>query len=123
MNWEDIEYVLATHENHLHGDICERLMLTICDLCICGSGDDALLLIEVLEWCALEHDEKGREGTYRNVSWELAAKILDSAGLIEHGNGIGWPWVTSDGDRILEILRNVKDDNRNREANSPAAEG
>lgn len=72
-------------------------------LCCCGSGLDFALLLEVLEWCNREdkHDLKDG-GCYRNAGWELAAKVLNAADLIEHGSGIGWPWLTPWGKKVLE---------------------
>lgn len=84
------------------------LMQQCTGLCPCGSGADFELLIEVLEWCALDHESKGREGTYRSAAWELAAKVLDQADLIEHGSGIGWPWLTSWGEEVLEAVEKLK---------------
>jgi hypothetical protein len=76
----------------------------LCHLCGCGSDAVPNLLLEVLRWCALEHEEKGRQGTYRSTEWELAAKVLDSADLVEHGSGIGWPWITPKGKEVLAII-------------------
>lgn len=74
-------------------------------LCGCGSGEDFNLLWEVLTWCDsgnARHEPKGNKGMYVDAAHELAAKVLDRAGLIEHGTGIGWPWSTPLGKGLLK---------------------
>ena len=78
-----------------------------CDFCGCGSEAVGDLLLEVLRWCAVPIGERPKEdgGCYRSAAWELAAKVLDRAGLVEHGTGIGWPWLTPDGAKFLEWVK------------------
>lgn len=77
-------------------------------LCSCGSGEDFRLLIDILKWCAVNSDDNqryqepyGKRGTYCSAGHELAAKILDDVGLVTHGSGIGWPWITDWGRKVL----------------------
>lgn len=95
------------------GEICScrdapSAVQCICNLCGCGSDGPGELLIEVLVWCALPSDAKGNEGTYRSAAWELAAKVLDAADLVEHGTGIGWPWITEKGKAFLAWARAIE---------------
>lgn len=76
-----------------------------CSLCGCGSEQVPNLLMEVLEWCNLEHGperDKVDQGCYSSPAWELAAKVLDDNNFVEHGTGIGWPWTTVKGKEFLE---------------------
>jgi hypothetical protein len=82
-----------------------------CPICGCGSGEVRDLLHECLEWAASgdkRFEKTGSEwdkGFYRSTAHELAAHVLDHAGLLEHGSGIGWAWVTADGERLLTMVR------------------
>lgn len=95
-------------------DLCDckedrkQSLICVCGLCGCGSPEVAELLYEVLSWCAIDHKDDGRNippfnknGCYCSVGHELAAKVLDKARLIDHGSGIGWPWVTDKGRQLL----------------------
>ena len=93
------------------GEHAASCLLCLCNLCGCGSSKDTALLYEVLEWCSLDNkDPKRKEepfakhGCYCSPGHELAAKVLDRAGLIEHGSGIGWPWITEKGKQVLEYI-------------------
>jgi hypothetical protein len=82
-------------------------------LCACGTDGPAELLVEVMKFCALEPDQKrahpfGNEGCYSSTERELAAKVLDKAGLVDHGTGIGWPWITEWGKEFLAALEKVE---------------
>ncbi len=57
---------------------------------------------------AEDHDKNG--GFYdaedAEYTWlEFGAKVIDAAGLIEHGTGIGWAWLTEEGKLLLKFLR------------------
>ena len=88
-------------------------LYSMCGLCCCGTQNVAALLLQVLVWCnrgnQCDEDREiepfGNRGTYTGVQYELAAKILDSKELLDHGTGIGWPWIT---DKGREVLANVK---------------
>ena len=91
------------------------IILIACNLCCCGTDGVPELLEEVLRWCDQRaaapieiKDEIEKRGCYRSVEWELAAKVLDSCGLIEHGTGIGWPWTTQEGKEVLQFIDNWK---------------
>lgn len=82
-----------------------------CPICGCGSHKKWELLYECLKWSALESDERFKKtgspwdnGFYQSTAHELAANILDHAGLLEHGSGIGWAWITEDGKRLLALI-------------------
>lgn len=84
-------------------------------LCGCGSDGPAQLLVQVLRFCALDHESQrahpfGKEGCYYSTEHELAAKVLDKAGLVDHGTGIGWPWLTDWGRELLAALERVEPD-------------
>jgi hypothetical protein len=87
-------------------------------LCGCGSGKDFELLLEVLEISEMNGNEKYTDEDrkigcmYNSPGRELAAKVLDSAGWIEHGSGIGWPWITDVGKTALRIIRCLPKDRR-----------
>ena len=82
---------------------------------LCGCGTDAhwetvLHLLERAE----NHDKNGSFYKFQlgndsedvRDSWvEFGAKVLDSWGLVEHGTGIGWAWLTDDGKLLLRYLR------------------
>lgn len=89
-------------------------------LCSCGTGNDFALLLEVLAWSAVNSDESqryrkpfGERGTYCSAGHELAGKVLDLVGLVEHGAGIGWCWATAWGKEVLAWI----------EKNDPSALG
>jgi hypothetical protein len=79
-------------------------------LCDCGTGseyDVVLFLLERSEKAL----EKGLPGFYdpapdAAAPWvEFGAKVLDAAGLLEHGTGIGCAWLTDEGKALLSFLR------------------
>ena len=85
-------------------------------ICGCGSNEVADLLDECLRFAARERDANHKlpesdpwhEGFYRSLAHELAAKVLDGQGFIEHGTGIGWAWATDDGRRLLKMVDDWK---------------
>lgn len=89
----------------------EHLIASACELCLCGTGKDLELLIETLKFAAedstTKHEKTGRgwdQGCYQSAGHELAMKVLDSYGFVEHGSGIGWAWVSEDGERLLTMM-------------------
>lgn len=80
-------------------------------LCGCGTGEDFDLLWDVLDWCDNNDDPVVRasvkNGCYCSPAWELAAKVLDKANLVEHGSGIGWAWTTALGKGLLKWKKAV----------------
>ena len=96
----DFEYLIQHPLIETPADCIQSAM----GLCTCGSDSVGELLREVLTWCAQEDRFEDKEGCYRSREWELAAKLLDSYELIEHGTGIGWPWITDDGRKVLEMF-------------------
>lgn len=100
IDWEFIE-------QHPKEEAIDWLCLAL-PLCGCGSGDDFELILDVLRWSAVNSDDKERHrepylqsGCYCSIAHEMAAKILNHVGLVEHGTGIGWPWITEDGKKLL----------------------
>lgn len=71
------------------------------ELCACGSNTHWECVKELLVE-AEQHASK--EGFYRDKWFEFGAKVLDSWGLLEHGTGIGFAWLTDDGRLLLEFL-------------------
>lgn len=108
------EAIKQLREWHAHSKDLEpgELVEEICGLCGCGTAGKhsvGALLYEVLKWCA-SGDARyvdGDKGCYRSQAWELAAKVLDKEDLIEHGTGIGWPWVTIRGEQLLALIDEV----------------
>jgi len=101
-----------------HGDHkAIRELLWKINLCGCGSiGPDAEWSIVrlVLERAEAREDEARRDQTpslYDKADdaagrWvEFAAKVVDGWGLIEHGGGIGYSWLTGTGGMLLSFLR------------------
>ena len=90
-----------------------RILLDACDLCSCGSGEDGKLLYECLLW-AFQRDEEpkrepfGKKGFYCSPGHELAAKILDKCGLLDHGSGIGWAWLSDKGRELMIWIQENK---------------
>lgn len=96
------------------GETRKDFLSHITGLCGCGSGKDFKLIEEVFRFCAMDCEdpqrkEKYPKGCYEDVAWELAAKVLDNADLVEHGSGIGWPWLTASGKKALDILNTLPD--------------
>lgn len=71
------------------------------NLCSCGTNAHWECILELLE----EASQHTKEGFYRDKWFEFGAKVLDSNGLIEHGTGIGFAWLTDDGKLLLKFLR------------------
>lgn len=98
------------------GDEPLDILSSALNLCGCGSDKPVELLYECLLWAAMGGpNQKGWEkGFYRDVGAELAAKLLDSYGLLEHGTGIGWAWITEDGKRLLNLIELRKQEEKER---------
>lgn len=81
-------------------------------ICGCGSHGPTDLLDECLRYGAMDWpqrdalpaDSPWERGFYQSSGHELAAKILDGYGLLEHGTGIGFAWITDDGKRLLALV-------------------
>ena len=81
-------------------------------LCGCGSRSEFPLILKLLE-----RAEKRNESYKDSISYyeplddipgyavEVFAKVLDSWELLEHGTGIGWAWLTDDGQMLIDFLR------------------
>ncbi len=80
------------------------------NLCHCGSGTTYEVLFELLERAAENCDGGKRTGFYTGFPdaskrWaEFGAHVLDAMNLVEHGTGIGWPWLTAEGLIVLAFL-------------------
>ncbi|TXH59006.1 MAG: hypothetical protein E6Q97_00925 [Desulfurellales bacterium] len=117
----DIEKWADAEKYHLApGADAHDLLRKCTGFCSCGTGNDFALLLEVLAWSAVNSDESqryrkpfGEHGTYCSAGHELAAKVLDLVGLVEHGAGIGWCWATAWGKEVLAWI----------EKNDPSALG
>lgn len=89
--------------NHV-GKIMDRI-----GICNCGTEPIWPIVMTILER-AENHDENGSfydAHTDASANWvEFAAHVLDSRpwGLITHGTGIGWGWLTEDGEQVLTFL-------------------
>jgi hypothetical protein len=75
-------------------------------LCACGSNTDYEIVLMMLDRSERNFAMKGCDESLTFYApaedasgrWvEFAAKILDAAGLIEHGTGIGSSWLTDTG--------------------------
>jgi hypothetical protein len=72
-------------------------------VCGCGSPENSwLIVLECLQRA------KDNSGMYHDsgapVYMEFAANALDSWGLLEHGTGIGYPWLTERGKIVYQFL-------------------
>lgn len=76
------------------------------NLCCCGTEAHWTCILNLLIE-AENHSKDGYEGKgfYRDEWFEFGAKVIDSWGLIEHGTGIGWAWLTDEGKLFLAFLR------------------
>ncbi len=74
-------------------------------LCGCGTGNDVDMVWQVMSYYAKPHDDRDANYIYTDPGRELAAKLLDNAGIIEHGSGVGGGWFTPEGETIYEKLR------------------
>ena len=78
------------------------------ELCGCGTNVHWDIVQELLEK-AEDHDKNGSfygtEGSELAPWIEFGAKVIDGWGLIDHGTGIGWAWLTEDGTALLAFLR------------------
>jgi hypothetical protein len=84
------------------------LIYTKCNLCCCGSILPALFLLKMLRRCS-----KGLPtDADKYLQNELALKVLDSVGLIAHGSGMSYCWLTDSGRDLLteidEMLNEVR---------------
>lgn len=71
------------------------------NLCGCGSSSHWQLISELLR----EAQSHTHDGFYRDPWFEFGAKVLDSWDLLDHGTGIGFAWLTEDGELLLEFLQ------------------
>lgn len=86
-------------------------------LCTCGTDEAGWkIVLEVLKEGAAHgynsetKKEADPKGFYRDRHFEFAAKVCDSWGLLEHGTGIGWAWLTPDGKLFLRFLNDFDTD-------------
>lgn len=84
-----------------YGSKRDILLTGILRLCGCGQPDAALdRIVEILKLVQDEH----RGWT---VDEEIILHLLDSKDLLEHGVGIGCPWVTEKGLWFLVMAMDV----------------
>jgi hypothetical protein len=83
-----------------------RKIILDLDLCDCGSASQ-WSVVEMLLERAADESKSFYEPTDDTSGWwvEFGAKVLDSSGLVEHGSGIGWAWLTDDGELLLQFLK------------------
>lgn len=89
-----------------------REILDEVQLCTCGSASTYGVLLELLERAELNSlnptNSPGFYGAMPEASsrWvEFGGHVLDGMGLIEHGTGVGWAWLTKPGVILLKFLR------------------
>jgi hypothetical protein len=96
------EWIMKIRLADLH-KILDRI-----DLCGCGTDAHWEIVLRLLKM-AENHDKNGSfygvKGTELAPWIEFGAKVIDGWGLIEHGTGIGWAWLTEDGELLLAWLR------------------
>lgn len=87
-----------------------ELIVHALGMCSCGSGDDRIanLLEKVLRVAGKRGGRVGLGNFLDSIELELAAKILDAHGLLNHGTNIGWAWTTPLGDEMIEKLDQLK---------------
>lgn len=83
------------------------LILAACGLCDCGTQRPSIMLISVLQNAAKAAEDETRNSNYDSCCSELAAKVLDSYGWVEHGTGVGATWITDDGKRLLDLIESL----------------
>jgi hypothetical protein len=81
-----------------------QLIYRRCGLCDCGTDSPANLLLNVLRLAASNEDWT----VYTSVEVELSAKVLDGAGLVTHGSGIGICWITEQGRDLLKEIEEIR---------------
>lgn len=65
-----------------------------------------MLLLDRAENTLKEGKSFYQEADDASGRWvEFGAKVLGSYDLLEHGSGIGYAWLTDDGTKLLEWLR------------------
>lgn len=87
-------------------------------LCGCGSGHNYEIVLSLLDRSEKNsasaigdkvpcfYDPMEGEILSASAAWvEFGANVLDAAGLLEHGSGIGHAWLTDDGRMLLDFLR------------------
>jgi hypothetical protein len=74
-------------------------LIHITGLCECGTNTIQILLEQVLREVAIP--DENRQSLSREPAIELAAKVLDEAGLLEHGSSISWPWLSRNGRLVI----------------------
>ncbi len=127
VNWEILEQYEDPELKGCFEDTDPKdLIMIACQLCSCGSREDfSELFMEVLRFCDCPHTgDIGKEkfpnmprGCYSSMQHELAAKVLDSYDLINHGTGIGWPWTTDDGKKLLALIDRLEAERRDTPTN------
>lgn len=94
-----------------------RTIIDRMNLCGCGSNAHWECVLELLQ----EAETHSDHGFYRDKWYEFGAKVLDSWGLLDHGTGIGFAWLTEDGKLLLEFLHDfgLEDADMNDETGHP----
>lgn len=93
-----------------------QLQLSKLDLCGCGSGSEFEIVVLLLDRAKRNQDQPKFEfdeslsfyAPCEDASgrWmEFGAKVLDGAGMLEHGTGIGCAWLTDEGNLFLQFLQ------------------
>lgn len=105
-DWREQFQRVADYDKDPLEELPGRLMQVVTGICSCGSGQDFELLLEVFRFCAMRPKPEGKS-CYDSPGWELAAKVLDGADVIDHGTGIGWPWLSTEGEQVFAELKKL----------------
>lgn len=89
----------------------EKIFSEDMGLCRCGVPEEAYELVRgILSLAPFYNDFEsvvrliGNDGAHH-----IVLSVIERAGLIEHGGGIGGAWMTPKGERFLALLETVKD--------------
>lgn len=95
-----------------------RDLISKFNICSCGSDAHWECVLELL----VEAENHSDKGFYRDKWFEFGAKVLDAWGLLDHGTGIGFSFLTDEGKLFLEFLRDfgTADHDLNDETGQPA---
>jgi hypothetical protein len=72
--------------------------------CACGTGEVPTLAIELLDYFAKEHVDRGSNPVYSDRAAEAIAHWFDAKDLIEHGSGIAGSWLSDRGRAVHSLL-------------------
>lgn len=85
-------------------DTALDVLSTALGFCGCGTDRPLELLYIAFRHCSLPFDARPTSYDYTELEWELAIKVLDAYGILEHGSSIFGSWLSDEGKELWEWI-------------------